>query len=144
MKRIAFIGFAALLLVFVGFCASVPVVNDLHAKSVADGLAALPLPEDTRIAEKKSIADKLWGNGNGMQYFGALLLESGLPVEELQASYPDCEVRKQTGRRIEVVEHGNYTFKTEISSDGYYIVYALGKHDSPLIELYAELDLRGR
>lgn len=144
MKKIAFIGFSAVLLVIVGFCASVPVVNDLHAKSVADGLAALPLPENTRIAEKKSIADKLWGNGNGMQYFGALLLESELPLEELQAGYPDCEVRKQSGQRIEVTDHGNCAFKTEVNSDGYYIVYALGDCDSPLIELYAELDLRGR
>ncbi len=143
MKKISLLIVLAAVLLVTAFCVSISAVNDLHAKKVADGLAALPLPENTRIAEQKSIADKLWGSGNGMDYFGALLLESELSLEELQAHYADSVVKKQSGQRIEVIEHGNYVFKTEVSSDGYYIVYALGGRNSPLIELYAELDLRG-
>ncbi len=144
MKKTVLIILSAAAVLIIGFAVSVPVVNGLHAKNVADGLAALPLPENTRIAEQKSIAAKLWGSGNGMDYFGALLLESGLSLEELQAHYVGNVVRKQSGQHIEVTEHGNYAFKTEVSSDGYYIVYALGGCDCPLIELYAELDLRAR
>lgn len=139
---------SAVVLLNIAFCVSIPVVNDLHAKKVADELSALPLPENTRIAEKMSAAAKLWGNGNGMQYMGAMLIESALPLEELEAFYsengPDyCGVSRQTGKEITVTDHGRYGFKTEINSDNYYIVYALGKHDSFIIQLYSELDLRG-
>lgn len=147
-NKAALIIISAVVLTAVCFCVSIPVVNDLHAKRVADGLSALPLPENTRIAEKKSIAAKLWGNGNGMQYMGALLIESGLTLEELKEFYSEsgiefCSVSRQTGKKITVVEHGNYGFKAEINSDDFYIVYALGKCDNFIIQLYAELDLRG-
>ncbi len=138
----------AVMIFVVVFYVSVPVVNDLHAKRVADKLSSLPLPEDTRIAEKTSAAGKLWGNGNGMQYMGAILIESGLTPEELEEFYSEggieyCRVSRQTGKEITVTEHGKYSFNTEISSDDFYIVYALGKHDSFIIQLFSELDLRG-
>lgn len=130
------------------FCVSIPAVNDLHAKRVADELSALPLPENTRIIGRTSAAGKLWGSGNGMQYMGALLIESGLSLEELEAYYSEsgmeyCSVSRQSGKEITVTEHGKYGFKTDADPDDHYIVYALGKHDSPVIQLYSELDLRG-
>lgn len=147
-NKVVLIIVSAVVLLSIAFCVSIPVVNDLHARKVADELSALPLPENTRIAEKMSIAAKLWGNGNGMQYMGALLIESALSLEELEAFYSEsgakyCYVRKQSGKEITVTDHGKYGFKTEISSDNYYIVYALGKHDNFIIQLYSELDLRG-
>ena len=69
-SKAALIIISAVVILGVVFCVSIPVVNDLHAKKVADELSALPLPEDTRIAEKTSAAGKLWGNGNGIQYTG--------------------------------------------------------------------------
>lgn len=148
MKKAVVIIVSAVVLLSIAFCVSIPIVNDLHAKKVADELGALPLPENTRIAEKKSIAAKLWGNGNGMQYMGALLIESELTLEELEAFYSEngteyCSVSRQTGKEITVTDHGRYGFKTEINSDNYYIVYALGEHDNFMIRLYSELDLRG-
>lgn len=147
-NKVVLIIVSAVVLLNVAFCVSIPIVNDLHAKQVADELSALPLPESTRIAEKKSVAAKLWGNGNGMQYMGALLIESGLTLEELEAFYSEngpeyCSVSRQTGKEITVTDLGKYGFNTEISSDNYYIVYALGKHDNFIIQLYSELDLRG-
>ena len=146
-NKVGLIIVSAVVLLGHAFCVSIPVVNDLHAKKVADELSALPLPENTRIAEKKSIAAKLWGNGNGMQYMGALLIESTLPLEELEKFYSErveyCSVDRQVGQEITVVDHGNYSFNTEINSDNYYIVYALGKDDDFIIQLYSELDLRG-
>ena len=138
---------SAVVLLGIAFCVSIPMVNDLHAKKVTDELSALPLPENTRIAEKKSVAAKLWGNGNGMQYMGALLIESTLPLEELEKFYSErveyCSVDRQVGQEITVTDRGNYSFNTEINSDNYYIVYALGKDDNFIIQLYSELDLRG-
>lgn len=147
-NKVVLIIVSVVVLLRLAFCVSIPVVNDLHAKKVADELSVLPLPENTRIAEKLSVADKLWGNGNGMQYMGALLIESALSLEELEAFYSEigpeyCYVRKQDGKEITVTDHGKYGFKTDINSDDYYIVYALGKHDNFIIQLYSELDLRG-
>lgn len=147
MKKVILIIASAFVLLAVCFCVSIPVVNDLYAKRIADELSALPLPENTRIAEKMSAAAKLWGNGNGMQYMGALLLESELPLDELEEFYSEsampCRISRQDGKTIKVTEHGNYGFNTEIDSDSYYIVYALGGDGSALQQLYAELDLRG-
>lgn len=147
-NKVVLIIVLAIVILCAAFCVSVPVVNDLHAKRVADELSALPLPENTRIAEKMSAAGKLWGNGNGMQYMGAILIESGLSLDELETFYSEsgieyCSVSRQGGKEITVTEHGKYSFNTEISSDDFYIVYALGKHDSSIIQLFSELDLRG-
>lgn len=147
-EKVVLISVLAVVLLSIAFCVSIPAVNDLHAKKVADELSALPLPENTRIAEKMSVAAKLWGNGNGMQYMGALLIESELTLEELKAFYSesgidDCSISRQTEKEITVTDHGRYGFNTEISSDNYYIVYATGKCDNFIIQLYSELDLRG-
>ncbi len=146
--KAAVIIIASVVILIVIFCASIPIVNDLHAKRVADDLSALPLPENTRIIEKTSAAGKLWGNGNGMQYMGALLIESGLALEELEKFYSQsgieyCSVSPQSGKEITITDHGKLGFKTEPDSDNYYIVYALGKHDNFIIRLYSELDMRG-
>lgn len=147
MKKAVLVIASAAVLIAVCFCASIPFVNDLYAKRVADELSALPLPENTRIAEKMSVAAKLWGNGNGMQYMGAMLIESELPLDKLEEFYSEsamqCRISRQDGKTITVTEHGNYGFNTEIDSDDYYIVYALGSDCSALRRLYAELDLRG-
>lgn len=147
MKKAIIITVSAIFLMIAGFLASVPILNDIFAGQVADRLAAMPLPERTRVAEKKSIAAKLWGNGNGMDYFGALLIESELTEDQLEAFYAesgiDCHVARQISQSIEVTDHGSHSFKTKIDSDDFYIVYALGSRDSVLKEIYAELDLRG-
>lgn len=146
--KAALIIIASVVILSVIFCASIPIVNDLHAKRVADELSALPLPENTRIIEKTSAAGKLWGNGNGMQYMGALLIESGLSLDELERFYSEsrmehCSVSRQSDKEITVTDRGKLSFKTEPYPDNYYIVYALGKHDNFIIRLYSELDLRG-
>lgn len=147
-NKAALIIISAVVILCAAFCVSVPVANDLHAKRVADELSALPLPENTRIAEKMSAAGKLWGNGNGTQYMGAILIESGLSLDELETFYSKsgieyCSVSRQNEKEITVTEHGKHSFSTEISSDDFYIVYALGKHDNFIIQLFSELDLRG-
>ena len=65
-----------------------PMVNDHKAKKTADKLADLPLPDKTEYIEQAYKAGKLVGNGNGMQYFGAVLIKSELSVEELQEYLP--------------------------------------------------------
>ena len=59
-----------------------PIVNDNVAKKTADELVEIPLPNNTAFIESIYKAGKLVGNGNGMQYFGAILIKSELSVEE--------------------------------------------------------------
>lgn len=127
--------------------ASVPIVNNHTAGRIASHLAGLPLPEGTKLIETVSAAGKLVGSGNGMQFFGAMLIKSGLSIEELERFYAayrenewDCVVQGQTGRRIEPVEHGALAFSHSPAQDeGYYIVYSWGGG----IEPFCSLDIRG-
>lgn len=144
--KIMLLSIAVLLVLLTGSCAAAPVINDHAAKRAADELSRIPLPEKTELIEVKSAAGKLTGSGNGMQYFGAILIRSGLPLEELNTYYSEyaeggwsCAVQKQEGKEILLIEHGNLEFETEISSDDYYIVYSWGSGDS----IFSELDLRG-
>lgn len=123
-----------------------PVVNDNTAKETANELLDIPLPDHTEFVETVYKAGKLVGNGNGMQYFGAILIKSELPLEELKEYYLsfsenewECIVEKQTGTDIKVIEHGRLTFKTDIEGDNYYIVYSWGENDA----VFGEWDIRG-
>ena len=81
-----------------------------------------------------------------MQYFGAMLIKSDLPIEELEKYYSgyrnnDWEylVDIQEGQEIEVVDHGTLQFTKQIDGKGYYIVYSWGDGNS----LLSEIDIRG-
>lgn len=144
--KILLISIAFLLILLTGSCAAAPLINDCTARRVADELSRLPLPEKTELIEIKSAAGKLTGSGNGMQYFGAVLIRSALTPEELDTYYSayaedeeSCTVQRQEGRAITLIEHGNLSFENEISGEGYYIVYSWGDNDS----IFNELDLRG-
>lgn len=129
------------------FMISIPIVNDFYAKQVKNQLKEIPLPEKTEYIEAISRADKMTGNGNGMQYFGAILIKSELSLEELDSYYTtyrknewDCIVEIQEGQNIACIEHGILSFETDLSVEGqYYIIYSWGKGN----ELFAQLDIRG-
>ena len=116
-------------------------INDLTAASVAADLRDIPLPADTTLVESCAAVGKLVGSGNGMQYFGCLLLESALSLDALQQHYDGiAEVQPQTGRTVALLEHHPLRFSAPLGSDGrYYLVYAWGEG----IPLFAALDLRG-
>lgn len=105
-----------------------------------------PLPEKTELIESILRAGKLTGNGNGMQYFGAILIRSDFSLEELDAYYSGYRSNEweylvdiQEGQEIEVVDHSTLQFAEQIESKGYYIVYSWGDGNS----LLKEIDIRG-
>ena len=109
-------------------------------------LCETPLPEKTELIESISRAGKLTGNGNGMQYFGAILIQSELSLKELDDYYSDYRsneweylVEIQEGQFIDVIDHETLNFGKEINDTGYYIVYSWGSGNS----LLKELDIRG-
>ena len=145
MKKGKVIGLVAavVLIIVIG---SIPATNNYTAYKVERELCETPLPEKTERIESLSRAGKLTGNGNGMQYFGAILIRSELSLEELDAYYSDYRSNKweylvetQEGQHIEVIDHGTLQFTEEIKDSGYYIVYSWGSGNS----LLEELDIRG-
>ena len=147
MKRAVIITSITVPVLLIAFLISIPLVNDHSAAAVEERLAEIPLPENTEYIESVSVAGKLTGNGNGMQYFGAMLIKSGLSLEELDyyyASYRESEwdlvVEKQEGQTIEVIEHGTLSFACDMGpEEGYYIVSSWGSGN----EVFAMLDIRG-
>ena len=131
--------------VLIGGVISIPLINNYTAYKVERVLCDISLPEEAELIESLSQAGKLTGNGNGMQYFGAILIRSELSLEELDAYYSDYRrneweylVEIQKGQSIEVIDHGGLQFSEEIKGSGYYIVYSWGSGDS----LLQELDMR--
>ena len=145
MKRLKVVGMLVAV-VLIGGVISVPLINNYTAYKVEKALCEIPLPEETELIESLSQAGKLTGNGNGMQYFGAILIRSELSLEELDAYYSGYRsneweylVEIQEGQSIKVIEHKTLQFSEEIEDSGYYIVYSWGSGNS----LLKELDVRG-
>ena len=141
-SKIALTVIASLIL----FCILCPIVNDISAKRIIANIESVPLPQDTQVAEQFSHAGKLVGNGNGMQFFGAILIESELSLEDLNRHYSlyretpwEYIVEVQDTQNIDVIEHGTFAFETDVSNRKFYIVYSWGNGISP----FQEFDLRG-
>lgn len=139
-------GISAVFIAVLAFFITAPVVNDYIARQTADELASLPLPNHTELVETVYKAGKLTGNGNGMQYFGAILIKSDLSLEELKIYYTDfseyawdCTVERQANNNINVIEHIEMAFKTNVSEADFFIVYSWGDNDT----IFHEFDLRG-
>ena len=145
MKKLKLVGILAAV-VLIGGVISIPLINNHTAYKVEKELCETALPEKTELIESISRAGKLTGNGNGMQYFGAILIRSDLSLEELDAYYSGYRSNEweylvdiQEGQEIEVVDHSTLQFAEQIESKGYYIVYSWGDGNS----LLKEIDIRG-
>ena len=145
MKKTKIAGICLIVLILAAFV-SVPVYNNYCAYNVEKMLCETPLPEQTELIEAISQAGKLTGNGNGMQYFGAILIKSELSLEELDAYYSDYRsseweylMEVQKGQFVEMLEHGGLQFSEKIKGNNYYIVYSWGSGNS----LLREMDIRG-
>ncbi len=145
MKKLKLFGILAVFLL-IGGGVLIPIINDYRAYQVEKELCSIPLPKETELIESLSKSGKLTGNGNGMQYLGAILIKSDLSIEELEiyySSYRNNEweylVDIQERQEIEVVDHSTLQFAEQIESKGYYIVYSWGDGNS----LLKEIDIRG-
>lgn len=127
-----------------------PPINDMSAADIEKQLAALPLPEYTELREGFSAAGKLSGNGNGMQFFGAILIETELSQEELYTHYGpyrksdyDCIVEPQTNAELTMIEHGYsrhfQNWREPEPPKQAYIVYTWGSGNA----FFSAFDLRG-
>lgn len=135
-----------IVVVFLVFLVCIPIVNDGIAKKITEKIKDTDIPNNSEYAESFSAAGKLVGNGNGMQYFGGILIKSELSLEELKTYYSQFAqneweyiVENQTCRNVQIIEHGILTLSTDIEGDNYFIVYSWGDNDT----VFDELDIRG-
>lgn len=140
-KKVILAIIAILFLLPVIMSVIITAVNDSTAASVAKQLKQYALPQDTMYVESISKVGKLSGNGNGMQYYGAMLITSELSLEQLKEYYSqyDCYVYQQNTARLEEL-HGSLCFSTDPVPDNAYRVELWG--DSPSW-FFADLDIRG-
>lgn len=80
MKKLKLVGILVAV-VLIGGVISISFINNNIAYKVEKELCETPLPEKTELIESISRAGKLTGNGNGMQYFGAILIQSELSLK---------------------------------------------------------------
>lgn len=127
--RIAIFALVALLILAY---AGVVLANNAIAGALERVLLSAPLPTQTELVDSISIAGKVQGNGNGMQYFGAILLRSELDEAALEAHYAAyaadadiVEVLPQTSQYV--FEYRPYRFSQEVSGENLYRV-ALWKY----------------
>lgn len=149
MKKILMI---LLVLLFIVLPLYITLVNNIIAINTRRTLEKIDVPEKSNIVDSVDIAGKLSGNGNGMQYFGAILLESDLSEAELTEYYRKYRkdewsflISKQSSSRISVVDQYGYSFKNydESKKDKYYIIYSWGSSKNVFLSDILDLDIRG-
>lgn len=125
---------------------TITTVNNNAAHDAELRLTALPLPEGAELLDSMSQAGKFFGNGNGMQYLGAILIRSDQTASELQSFY-DAQPEAES-LWVTVVPSGEFEddlrratgFLDEPGEAGTFIVYGWG--DDPG-EFFRITDLRG-
>ncbi len=141
-KTIALIG--VILAILAVFWISIPTVNNMCAASVKNALLETPLPAKTEVVGSFSQAGKMAGNGNGMQYLGAILIKSTLPLDEIKSHYTqygDVASEYIIAEGTEVsFDMTVVAFQADLEKDAqYYVVYSWGEGIKP----FSELDIRG-
>lgn len=131
-------------------------VNNIIAGNLERQLRDCPLPPDTRLVDSASIAGRLYGNGNGMQWQGYLLVESDLSVDELTAWYREriaagedesiIAERQETPYIVDEY-HFSHQFKGFTGSDHCYQICfgrnSLVGFEKSFWEAFLNFDLRG-
>ena len=134
MRKLGKVGIAVLILL-IGGIILIPFINDYYAYRTKAELCEIPLPDRTEIVDSVYKAGKLTGNGNGMQYFGAILIKSELSLNELEDYYSDyreqewtCVVEHQEGKTVKGIENGKSSFQKK-QTVMIFILYIPGEMD---------------
>lgn len=132
--------------------AGIFIANNIIADNVEKDLVAYQLPASTKLVDSISIAGKLTGNGNGMQYMGSILVETNLSEQELKEHYglkdKYVQIRKQDTAKIDFLNSGAYSFSgfVEDKKESYYSITCWADKRAKYGELVSELldfDIRG-
>ena len=102
------------------------ITNNTIADKIEKDLVAYELPKNTELVDSISIAGKLTGNGNGMQYMGAILVDSDLSKEELKEHYSFefdyIEVNEQDTVNLNFIRNVSFNADIESRDKTYYSI----------------------
>ncbi|WP_202707220.1 hypothetical protein [Sporosalibacterium faouarense] len=95
-----------------------PIINNISLNNFAKQLNKDSLPRKTNLVDKDAVCGKLNGNGNGMDFFACILIESELSLEELDKHYKvqEFNTARKSGRynvRLDIIHANGYMLKTE-------------------------------
>ena len=152
LKRV----FSILLIVIIALpfvsYAGIVITNNCIADKIEKDLVKYQMPSGTELVDSISVANKLTGNGNGMQYMGAILVKSSLSAEELfeyyESSFDYIEVRKQENKTLDF-DHLSYNFSKfpEAQDGSYYSIICWDSNRKELVGEYLsdflDFDIRG-
>ncbi len=153
MKKVFKIIAIVLVVLLLGFYPSIVIINNCIANKIEKNLVKYDLPENTVLVDSISIAGKLTGNGNGMQYMGSILVKSDLDEQELKEYYSQdfdsIEVHRQTSEKLDFIHSTSHYFRhiEDIETGTYYSVTCWDSNReetfSKNIIFWLDLDLRG-
>lgn len=149
--RTSMIAIAVFLLVV---AVAIPFINNAIALSEENYLKALPLPDGARLVSSVSAAGNLSGIHNGMQYYGAILVESDCSLEQITQHYSqhrrypmDCMVADAASARIMLegmpLAEIEPAFDKAAVEDDWYLIYSWGDPPDWLWDIL-NLDSRSR
>ena len=102
------------------------VTNNSIANKIENDLVSYKLPINKKFVDSVSAAAKLTGNGNGMQYMGAILVDSNLSKEELKEHYSSefdyIEVNEQETVNLEFIQTVSFDADIETGDKTYYSI----------------------
>ncbi len=132
---------------------AIVITNNCIADGIEKELKGIALPDSTELVDSMSIAAKITGNGNGMQYYGMILVTSDLSKDELKEYYnrhsEHIDVFKQeTATVFDDSYLINYTFENFDPSKNNYMIYCFDANtsdwmDNGFFEELLDLDIRG-
>lgn len=153
LKRLFKILIAIVIILPIVLYIAIVITNNGIADKIEKKLTSHEMPDNTVLVDSISVAGKLVGNGNGMQYMGSILVESDLSTEELKEYYSSefdyIEVRKQATAELDFINPDNYSFsgfKAEAEKPYYSVTCwddKRAKTFSGFIEGLLDLDIRG-
>ena len=118
VKRIFIISLIVMFVLPIISYIGIVITNNSIADKIEKELVSYELPTNTKLVDSVSVAARLTGNGNGMQYMGAILVDSGLSKEELKEYYSSefdyIEVNEQETVNLDFIQ--NVSFDADIVS----------------------------
>ena len=126
------------------------ITNNYIADKIEKDLVSFKLPANTKLVDSVSVAAKLTGNGNGMQYMGAILVHSDLSKEELKEYYSSefdyIEVNEQETVNLDFIKNVSFDADIKAGDKRYYSIICWDDNRESFGEFISELldfDIRG-
>ena len=127
------------------------VTNNSIAEKIEKDLVSYDLPTNTKLVDSISVAGKLTGSGNGMQYMGAILVDSDLSKDALKEHYSSkfdyIEVNEQKTVNLDFIQNVSFNADIESGDKTYYSIICWDDNRREILgNLISELldfDIRG-